>query len=446
MQTHTLSSATKETVNLSLPLIGFRLVSTINGFLAMLLIATLGQLELAASALITTIQITLNLSGWSIIFAIAMVVSHAIGQGKTGDLGKILRQGWILSFILSIPMTIIFWNVGPILRFFHQQESLVALTEPYFHTLSFGVLPGMLFVSFLQLVVGTGKPRIVFYFSLINIVFLLAPGYLLMFGKFGLPRLGIVGMAYANVIVSWLSLAMGIAYLLLNPHYKTLEIFKLVKEDFYYLKKILQLGVPMMVHFISEFSAFSFSAIMVGWLGQVPLAALQIVNQLNATFIMIPFGIAQASSVLIGRYLGQDNKYAIKLYSHASLLIGIVFAAVVTVIYLLFPKTMMAIYSVNITDPANAALIQTTIWLFAICAISQLFDSIRNIATGILRGFHDTATPMWVGVIASWGISIPLGYLFGFTFHWGIVGLALGFLVAWLFSSALLVRRVYVRL
>lgn len=440
-----LTTASKETVLFSLPLIAFRLVGTINGFLTILLVAMLGQLELAASALIVPIQTTINLSGWSIIFAVSVVVGHTVGEGKMEDLGKIMRQAWLLGIMISIPMILIYWHVGPLLRWFGQRETLIVLIEPYFHVLAFGVLPSILVVSFFQFAVGIGKPRITLFLSLVSIITALLPSYLLLFGKFGLPRLGLIGVAYASVFANYMSLLIIITYILLHPHYKKFQIFKFAKEKLEYCKKILFIGVPMTVHLLSEMSAVAFATIMVGWLDQTSLAASQIVMQTNMIMIMGAFGVQQATSVLVGRSLGKGDQLATKTYSQAGLLIALLLSMITAIIYWFFPKIIISFFSVDIHDPANKLLIKITVIQFLINSFSMLFDNLRNIATGALRGLHDTATPMWIGLVVSWGIAIPVGYLLGFTLNFGIAGIASGFTCAWILGSSLLIRRLYAK-
>jgi MATE family multidrug resistance protein len=345
--------------------------------------------------------------------------------------------------MLSIPLAIIFWQVGPMLRLFHQQENLVALVQPYFHVLAFSIVPFMLYISFIQFVTGLGKSKIVLYFASVNTLLMLSIGYALLFGKFGLPKMGMVGMAYANAIVFFCGFFMSLAYLRFCSDCKNLQVFKFVKEDLEYFKKILQLGIPISIQFISELTAFAFATIMIGWVGQTSLAASQIVMQLNMIAIMGPFGIMQASGVLIGKALGSGNKQATSVYGSAGLLSGLVFTLIVAFVYLLFPKLLISFYSVNIHDIANLKLIHIAVILFAIGAVSQVFDGLRAIITGALRGFHDSVTPMWVGVIASWIISIPLGYVLGFWLHLGAPGISAGFLFAWIIGSAVLIQRFY---
>jgi multidrug resistance protein, MATE family len=444
-QQTTLTKACKDTVIFSLPLIGFRSIATISTFIGMLLVASLGHRELAASALVTPIQITINITAWSIIFALPIVAGHAFGAQKFEDIGKILRQSWLVGIILTIPTMLIYWYIGPILRLLGQDPSLVDLAQPYFRVLALGVLPSMFYINFTQFVTGIGKPKIILFFSLLGIVSIVAIAYPLLFGKFGFPRLGMIGMAYSNVAAFCLASIISFIYLALSPHYKPFKIFKLSFNDFHYLKQLLQIGVPMSIQFVTEMLAFSFSIIIIGWINQASLAAAQIINQLNSIFIMCPFGIAQTASVLIGHAQGRGDKHASKTYGTASLLIGLVCSIIIALVYCLFPHWFISLFSVDISDAKNALTIQIAITLFYILAISQIGDSVRNITAGALRGFKDSATPMWVNAGAAWIVGIPGGYWLSIKLHMGAPGMCLAFLIAWFAAVPILLKRFYAK-
>lgn len=438
-----LTHAIKETVLFSIPLIGFRVMAAVNGFIAMILIAMLGRKELAASSLITSSQLTLNVIGWSIIFSVSIVVGFALGQKKHEDLSKILHQSWLLSLLLSIPMALICWEIGPILRFFGQQEELVQMIQPYFHVLAFGVLPSLLYLSVLQFITGLNKARIVLLFAMTNTVSVGFFGYALLFGKMGFPHLGLLGMAYISTFTWYSALLQSLLYLRLSPAFKNMHLFKFVKSDLFYFKKILKLGVPMCIQFAAELTAFAFSIIMVGWINQTSLAASQIVLQINMIAIMFPFGIMQASSVLVGKAFGEGRHAATRTYGEAGMLSGVGITLLIAAIYLLFPKTLMHFYSVKVNDAANFFLVHITTMLFAIAAFSQIFDGLRNIATGALRGYHDSVAPMWIGILSGWIFSIPVSYLLGIKLHFGAPGISAGFLFGFALGTALLIRRFY---
>jgi MATE family multidrug resistance protein len=333
-------------------------------------------------------------------------------------------------------------NIAPILRFFHQQENIIILVQQYFYGLSWSVLPSIWYICCSQFIVAINKPKTVLLWTLISIPCTLIPGYGLLFGKFGLPAIGISGIAYANSFASYFILLLVILYLR-DKEFKNYHIFSWqTKINTKVIAKLFSLGYPISVQFGVELAAFSISAIFFGWLGEDALAAFQAVIQFNMIIIMIPYGFAQSSAILIGQALGRNEKSVTKLLGNAALIMGIVFMLLIAAAYLLMPKTLMSMY-LDTQNPANFYTINIAVILFAISAFSQLFDGIRNIVTGSLRGFHDTKSPMLVGILATCVINIPVGYFLAFPLHLGPAGLSLGFALGVTLGAFVLLRRFY---
>ena len=182
---------------------------------------------------------------------------------------------------------------------------------------------------------------------------------------------------------------------------------------------------------------------MVGWIGQSSLAATQIINQLNMIMIMGPYGISLASNILISKALGEGSTNSLRVYGNAGIFVGIIFTSIIAVIYLIFPKNLISLYSIDLNDPSNVEIINIAIILFFIGSISQIFDGIRNIIIGSLRGLQDTIIPMWYGVLSCWIIGAPFGYLLGIKFNYGAIGIGFAFLVSWVICTILLLIRFY---
>lgn len=406
----------------------------------MLLIARLGHAELAAGALVSSLSITLSVIAWSMLFSVGVIVGFAFGAEKNEELGLILRSGLLLGTLISIPVIFTMWNIGPILRFFHQQQQLVILTQKYFHGLAWGILPSVWIVCCSQFVVAIEKARVVLVLSILSLIFMLVPGYILLFGAFGFPKIGMAGMAYANAFMSWMMFILLVIYLLQNQFNKY-KIFSCSKIfSWTYLKKLFTVGYPISIQYGAELAAFSLSTIFCGWISQASLAAWQIMIQLNMVIIMIPYGIAQSSAVLVGQALGKNDKAATRPLGHAGLLLGTAFMFIIALVYLLAPKLLISLY-LNIHRSAYLTTVHTAVLLLAVAAFSQFFDGIRNIATGILRGFHDTKVPMLVGIMATWVIGIPISYLLAFVYHWGTVGVSMGFMFGVSIGAVILLRR-----
>lgn len=440
----TLSSASKKTIVFSLPIIGSRFLGTLSSFLGMLMIAKLGHAQLAAGALVSSIQITLNVICWSILFSIPVVVGQLFGKKQYHEIGDVFRSSCYFSLFISIPLAFVYWQFGPILKFFGEPSNLVDLVRPYFHVLALGVIPSMFGISFSQLMTGVARPRFSLYISCVSMGIMLIFAYGLLFGRFGFPCLGMIGMAYATILMYWVSAIVSLGYLVFNPYFKQFNLFvRQEKEGTNYLKKLFHIGYPISIHFGSELTAFAFATVMIGWLGESSLAAQQIIIQLACLVMMIPSGISQASSVLVGHAIGRKDFMATRIFAKAGFAINAICMLIVACIYWTCPYRLVSFFSVNSATETGRATIHLAVILLAIDAFNQMFDGIRAIAVGVLRGFHETRFPMFMGIIASWVIAIPMSYLVGIVFHQGVIGVRLSFLLAWIIGAINLMRHVY---
>ncbi|MGD9109029.1 MAG: MATE family efflux transporter [Gammaproteobacteria bacterium] len=436
-------AAYKKILGFTLPIVGQRLVIATNGFVGMLMIARLGHAQMAAGALVTSVYTTLFVIATSIVYSMGVIGGQLYGAKKYVELGEILRQSWLLAIIIAVPLVLVMWNISPVLLLFKQDKHLVLLTQSYFHVLSWGVLPLMILFACSQFMVGVAKPTVSLCLSIASIVVTLIPAYGLVFGKLGLPEMGMTGVALAITMKNYIICIVALIYLMFSKYCKKFQIFNFVAgQGFYYLKRLLQVGIPISIQFAAELSAFCMGTFMMGWLGQTALAARQIVLQLNIVAVMVPFGISQASGVLVGHAVGRDQFQQTRLLSYASISVGLFCALLIGAAYLIIPKVLIGFY-IDVHQLANAKLVHIAILLMAVGAFSQFFDASRNIATGALRGFHDTKVPMWIGILATWIISLPIGYFCAFTLNWGPVGLSCGFMIGFFVGAVLIVKRLH---
>ena len=410
-------------------------------FITMLMIAQLGQAALAAGALITTIWVTLAITAISMLFSTSAVVGRMYGAGKQTEIGSAMRQALLLAFFLSLPVSFLMWNIGPILHFFGQKRQIIGLVQPYFHIAAFGMFPLFENMCFEQLVTAVSKAKLVIIWSIISTPSIIFLSYVLLFGKWDFPRLGIAGVAYAGIIVNWIFFIALLFYFFFTKYYKPFDLFKFKWSlHLIYLKKLFVIGWPISVQTGAELSSWCMGVFMMGWLGEQALAAQQIAMQCETLMLMIPLGIAQASTVLIGQAIGRKDFIITKYYGYIATTLGAICMLIVGIIYLFFPRVLIGLFS-NPQHLLHKKTIHFAILLLAFAAFYQFFDSTRNILIGALRGFHDTKIPMWIGVLFMWLIAIPLGYIMAFVFHWGVVGLASSSIIAVFLGTVVIWQR-----
>ena len=434
-------SLTESVTLFALPIIGSRLFSSLSGFVAMLFIAQLGQIQLAAGALVTSLQITLFVIAWSLFFAVGVMIGKAHGANEETKIGKIMQHGALIAIGITVILTVIFWNVEHILTWFKQPAATQQLVTNYFHALSWGIFPSLLNVCFGQFFTGIGKPRIVLFWTMLGLPITLIPGYGLIFGHFGLPNLGMVGMAYATSAAYWIGLALMLIYVLTNKNYRKYHIFTLrhpIQEKF--IKKILYLGTPITMQFGGELLALTTMTLLMGLFGTVALSAQQVILQINVLAKMVPIGLSVASGTLISQAFGAKKFLNIKPTNTAAIKVGLIYAAIIASLYLFCPKLFISFY-LDIHDPRNQSIIYLATWFFGLSALSQTLDITRNITTGSLRGLHDTRVPMVYGILSTWILSLPIGYILGNFTALGPIGLRMGYPIGFGIGALLIAMR-----
>ena len=440
--TNTFGFACKQSIKMATPLVSSRITTATNRFVGMLMIAQLSQAALAAGALITTILMLLMVIGWSIMMAVGVYVGRIYGEGRPEDTGLILWQGLFLGTLIGIPLTLMMWNVAPFLLLLGQPKNVVDIAQQYFQGAAYGVLPSMWVVCCNQFLVGISRPKLIMIYSFVALPFTILLSYVWLFGRWGFPKLGVIGVAYANSLTFVLMIIFLLSFLYFRKGYRQFNIF--IKRpkylDYKLLSRLFIIGWPISVQFGAELIAFSVMVLMMGWIGEAALGAQQIIMQCRMMALMLPFGVSQGAAVLVSQAIGKKDYQMTKLYGYAGISIGVGFLLLIGAIYLIFPKAIISIF-INIHNPRHLETIHIAILFFVIGAFSQIFDAIRNILTGALRGFHDTHMPMLVGIVVVWFIGVPIGYLLTFTFHWGAIGLPIAYTFGFILGAFILWRR-----
>lgn len=433
--------AMKKTISMSMPLVAARVSSAITTFIAMIMIARLGSQELAASALINSISFSFLVPLWSLFFAVGVLVGHAYGAKEEKNIGKIVRQGLWLGIIVGIPATVILWNVDSILIALGQEKNLAILTQEFFRPYSYGLIPALWFCCVSQFIIAISRQKVALVFTLISVPLMVVSGYILIYGKLGLPALGIKGMGYAHALTFVIEDVIIGLYFYFSKRYKIFNLFaRDLKIDFNYLKQLFNLGWPISIMNAGELIVFSLSTILIGWISEQQLAAQQITLQINLIAFMVPFGISTASTILISQEMGRKNVHMIRDLGYSSMALSILATLFFLGIYLLIPIPLINLY-LNTENPANFQIAAISIPLLIITGIMNVFDAIRTSALLSLRGMRDTLVPMVIFVVLGCIISLPIGYWLTFPLHYGVIGMRWGFVIGFFVGAIILVHR-----
>lgn len=426
---------------LALPMAGTQLITVVASFICMAMLAALGHEVLAASALIFTIRMTIYVVGASILFSVSVLVSHALGEKNYLLIGNLAQQGWTLAVLLAIPIIILFEHINFLLSHLGQSQNIIAYVQIFFHANVWNVFPFLLSVCNQQVCYGIRKQNIDLIANVIGLIVLLFVAYILIFGKLHFPKLGVAGLGYAMTAQGWFYFLITGAYLYFNKEFKRFALFRYrVHTNWRYLLKMLSVGWPICFQMGGELISLSLLSAMVGWLGVMELGAYQVILQYFFLVIIPLFAISQASSILVGQAYGSKQFNEINKLGYSSIALALFIALIVMFIFILFPHHLAALY-INIHDPNNKGMLHLIISLFFISAFTQLFDGVRNVITGALRGLLDTKFPMFSSVFIIWVIELPLSYFLGIKMQWGVLGIALAMAMSMLTGMLIVAYR-----
>lgn len=430
-----------KTIRLALPMAGSRLIQMLSGFIGMLMLAHLGHDVLAAGALMTSAMMTILVVLVALLFSMGVMVGQAWGAGKKYEIGAIIQQGCVLALIISIPAMVLIWYVDRFLLWTGQLPQLIVYVRQYFHALEWAIVPYMLIAALQQACYGMLRQRLVIIINSFCLLVFLAACYVLIYGKLGVKAYGVAGLGYAFSIQAWLNLLLLVISFYVLPDFKPLQIFaKRNHKGWHYLRQLLQIGWPMSAQFGGELFSFFVISIMVGWLGKAPLAASQVIQQVLLLFLVPMFAVAESTGILVSQSVGAQQYTEVKRIGNVCVALSLVMVIFLGLLFIIFPRYFAAIY-MNIHNPANADVLQLIDILFVITAFTLIFDTLRDVSAGALRGLYDTRFAMWAGITANWIVALPLGYILAFPLHMGVVGFRLALTLAVLFGAILVYWR-----
>jgi MATE family multidrug resistance protein len=308
-----------------------------------------------------------------------------------------------------------------------------------------GFLPGLWFVVLSEFLVAHTRPRATL------VVFVLAIGinaladYALMFGHFGFPRLGLIGAGVASATVSTFMFLALLSFVLIDRRLRRYRLLgRFWRADWSQLYEIVRLGLPIAVAHLAEVGMFLASALLMGLIGTAALAAHAIANQCAVIAYMVPYGIAQAATVRVGRAVGAGKHRAMARAGWTAVALGIGFAFLPAAAFWFLGGAIVDLF-LDTARPENRLTIDLAVSFLAIAALFQIADASLATAFGALRGLKDTRGPMLISLAGYWGLGLTSAAVFGVYLGFGGQAIWISLVVAVSVVGALLVRRFRVR-
>lgn len=406
-------------------------------------IGALGPQSLAASSLAVNIYHTFVFFAFGLVSAITPMVAREKG-GRARDVRqtrRIVRQGLWTAVLIAVPAMFLLWHGTAFLAAIGQEPVLVEEAGHFLRALLWAMPPFLGFVVLRSFISALERPGWALVMSIAAILLNALGNWLLVFGNWGFPALGIRGSGLASAIASLL-MFLGLAgVVMLDRRFRRYHVFgHFWRPDWGKLKAIWILGLPIGAIVAFETTIFNAAAFLMGWLGEAELAAHAVAIQIVTLAFMTPLGIAQAATVRVGLAYGAGDAAGVSRAGWSAFILGTSFMALTATAMIAIPRPLIGIF-LDISDPRHLPVLALATTFLAVAAVFQLVDAAQVLAGGLLRGLHDTRVPMLYAAIGYWGIGLPLSfYLSQYTNLRGVgvwVGLASGLAAV----AVLMVRR-----
>lgn len=413
-----------KTLNLAYPVMLSQLGHIMVGVVDSIMVGQLGPTELAASSFANNFMGVFMMFGIGVTYGITPMVAQADGKKDHDKITRLLRHGIILSILVGVVLTLFMYVLTMAFPYMSQPDDVIRLGKPYFFIIATSLFPLIVFQGFRQFAEGMSVTKPTMYITILANGLNVLLNYLLIYGNFGFPELGLNGAGWGT-LVSRIFMALGLLWFVRNySKFKTYRLgFVLNKFKADFFKPMLKIGIPTGGQFVFEVGAFAMAAIMMGWLGTIPLAAHQIAISLVSLSYMMASGISAASTVRVGNQLGLGDYLNLKRVGNTSYLMVLIFMACCSTIYILFNGFFPTIYV------HEEEVIGIASSLIIIAGLFQLSDGVQVVGLGSLRGMSDVKAPTIITLISYWGLAIPVSYVFGFVLDFGPQGIWFGLFI-----------------
>ena len=424
----TLKQHLRKNILLATPVIIGQLGHIMVGVADSVMVGRVGVIPLAGATFANSIFYVLFLFGVGVSNALTPLVSSTDPDNKP-RLFLLLQNNILLNFLLGIGIFLIALAFSFFLDYFGQEPEVVASAQPYMWIICSSIIPVMIFQSFRQYSEGLSNTFVPMVVSIVGNLINVGLNYLLIYGKLGFPEMGLNGAGLASTISRIIMLGIMI--------YASRKMWLgiVMKFSKKMMKQQFDLGIPLGFQYVFEIGAFATASIMIGWISAEALAAHQIAINMAAVTYMAASGIATAASIRVGNQIGARDRKNLRIAGFSSFGLAGVFMACCGLLFIVLKDVLPRLYIEDVQVAEIASM------LLVICAGFQISDGLQAVGLGVLRGLRDVRIPTFVTFLSYWIIAIPMAYLFGFVFNWGIEGVWYALLIGLTLAAVLHIWR-----
>jgi MATE family multidrug resistance protein len=430
------------TLALSWPLILANLAVNVMPAINAMMLGSLSPRALAAGALGFNLLQPPFVLGIGVVAALSPIAAAKIGAGADPEnLKRATHQALLSALLIAVVAWLPLWQTKSILIALGEPPDLAEDAGIYMHGFQWGLAPALLFFAGRSVFAALERPRPTLIAGLIAAGFNALANEALIFGKLGMPALGIFGSGLATTLSETLMFAILVAASLIDPRMRRLRLFALpwlpARREFLALWR---LGLPIGGTIMAEVGVFSAATLAIGLMGPAALEGHSVALQIASLAFMVPLGLGQAATVRVGRAYGARDPIAIARAGWSAFAVTAMFALISATVMIAAPRLLVAPF-IDLKAPASAAAIGFAVALLRVAAIFQIFDASQATLANMLRGLHDSRWPLVIALVGYWAIGTPIGVALGFATPLGAVGVWIGLAIALAVVAVLLMAR-----
>ena len=443
-----LSAYTKEfsyNWRLAAPVIMGMLGHTFVGLVDNIMVGQLGAAELAAVSLGNSFFFVAMSLGIGFSTAITPLIAEADSEQNFARGKSAFKHGFVLCTLLALVLFALMLLAKPLMYMMDQPQEVVVLALPYLDMVALSLIPLIIFQALKQYSDGMSLTKYPMYATIIANIINIFFNYVMIFGVWGFPKMGVVGAGLGTLISRFVMLFLMWYFLKRLEKTKVyLSGLKLFILEHSMMKKIIGLGLPSALQMFFEVGIFTAAIWLSGTLGKNAQAANQIALNLSSMTFMIATGLSVTAMIRVGNQKGLKRPVELRRIAKSIFMMGLILATLFAVLFLVFHQTLPTFY-LDLNDMKhlmdNQNVVQIAANLLIIAALFQISDSTQVVFLGALRGLQDVKIPTLITFVAYWIVGFPISYYLGASARYGSIGIWIGLLAGLTASSIFLYIR-----
>lgn len=423
-----------ELLKLGFPVLLTQLGVIIVSFADTMMVGAYGLNELAASAFVNSLFLIAIVMLMGFAGGVTPLIGALYGRGEHEEGGIMLRASLIINISMALVFTAVMTWLYFLIDYFGQDPELLPIAKEYYLIILFTMIPMSIFNCFQQTCNGTTDTSTPMWIILGADVLNIIGNYLLIFGNFGFPELGLAGAGWST-LASRIAATIGIVIVFASRgrydiYWKAMFRFHSGRER---RKQVWVTSYPLMIQSGVECGLWSCGAVVSGWFGKVELAAYQVMNTIAQLGFMVYMGFGWATSIKVANFSGVKDFEAVRRITKAGLHIVLALATLASIVFFFFTEELVHLFTPEPEVAAYAILLIFPLILYQYC------DGVQLTYVNALRGTSEVKPLLWISVISYIVVGIPLLLLMALPLGMETVGVYYSFSGALLTAAVLLV-------